>query len=462
MNNEVKLTDKTSPKEIAAFAIYGGGNGIFNYMLNSFGTYFYTNIVGIDALVAGFFMTILKVVDFVTDFLMGTIIDHTNHKSGEKARPWLAKAMVPGSIGLILMFSAPFANGSTASVVWAVATYFIATSICFTMNLIPYQAMMPLVSGNRVNRSKLECAYGVIAMVISLVAGICVEPLATALGGGKKGWFLTAVILAIVALILHIIGYLGTKEHVRLETPPKRKRDKAEVAREIGYLFRNKYWVLTMLLTVITSLSTMAQSMMYYVQYVMGDFSVLAYVMIVMMVPSMVMLVIAPMIVKRFGKAMVIRVGAIAMLAGAIIVWCFGAAWSFYTGMVILSFGAGGATATMISFLGDAIDFGEYKFGVRSSGVGVSLAVSLQKIAQACAALILGAILTAGGYDAEAMVQSDSGVFAIKIAFCGVPIIIAACTFVISLLLNIEKKYPDLPEKLLEIRAQKASGEGRA
>lgn len=453
---DMKLTAKASPKEIAAFAIYGGGNGIFNYMLNSFGNYFYTNVVGINAMVTGFFMTICKIIDFLTDLLMGTLIDKGQNKSGEKARPWLKRAMIPGSIGLILMFSAPFAT-ERASLIWAIATYFIATSICFTMNIIPYQTMMPLISGERVSRTKLEASYGIIAMAISLVAGICVEPLATALGGGRKGWLMTACILAVVALILHLIGYLGTKEHVRIDSPVTEKISYTEVLKQIGLLLKNKYWVLIALFTIINSLSTMSAAMMYYVQYVMGDFSVLAYVMVVMMVPPMVMMAIAPMIVAKFGKGTVIRFGSLAMLVGAIIVWSSATASAFYIGVILLAFGQGGATATMISFLGDSIDYGEYKFGVRTDGVGVSLNVSLQKIAQACASLLLGAILTVGGYDANAFEQTASSVTAIKIAFCGVPILIAVGLFIISIFMNIEKKYPDLPEELAKMRLERSA-----
>lgn len=454
MKNEVQMTKKASPKEIGAFAIYGGGNGIFNYMLNSFGSYFYTNVVGINTLVTGVFMTVCKIIDFFTDLIVGTMIDKTKHKSGEKARPWLKKAMVPGSIGLILMFSAPFAT-EKASLIWAIATYFIATSICFTMNIIPYQAMMPLISGERVSRSKLEAAYGIIAMVISLVAGICVEPLASALGGGRKGWLLTACILSAVALVLHLIGYLGTKEHVHVERPMAEKREFKDITKELGYLFKNKYWVLVALFSVVNSLSTMGASMMYYVQYVMGDFSVLAYVMIVMMLPPMVMLAITPIIVSKFGKVTVVRIGSIVMVLGAVIVWFFSSSISFYVGVVLLAFGNGGATATMISFMGDSIDYGEYKFGVRSDGIGISLNVSLQKIAQACASLILGGILTVGGYDPQEMVQSASSITAIKVCFSGVPMIIAIVLFIISIFLNVEKKYPDLPELLEQRRMEK-------
>lgn len=453
MKNQAQLTKKASPKEIAAFAVYGGGNGIFNYMLNSFGSYFYTNVVGINSLVTGIFMTVCKIIDFFTDLIMGTLIDKTKSKSGEKARPWLKRAMIPGSLGLILMFSAPFTT-ERASLIWAIATYFLATSIGFTMNIIPYQAMMPLISGERVSRSKLEASYGIIAMVISLVAGICVEPMAGALGGGRKGWFLTACILSVVALALHLVGYLGTKEHIRIEQPMQEKRELKDVIKELGYLFKNKYWVLVAIFSAVNSLSTMGASMMYYVQYVMGDFSVLAYVMIVMMLPPMVMLAIAPVIVSKFGKVAVVRIGSVVMILGAVIVWFFSSSISFYLGVVLLAFGNGGATATMISFIGDSIDYGEYKFGVRTDGIGISLNVSLQKIAQACATLILGGILTIGGYDPQEMVQSASSIMAIKVCFCGVPMMIAIVLFIISIFLNVEKKYPDLSELLEKKRME--------
>lgn len=113
---KLNLTDKVTPVEIAAYSCSGGGNGIGQYLYQNFGSYFYTNVVGLNPLVAGTMMTVCKIVDFFTDFTMGILVDHGKSKSGEKARPWLLRGILPYSLGIIMMLSAPF-SGGTASLI---------------------------------------------------------------------------------------------------------------------------------------------------------------------------------------------------------------------------------------------------------------------------------------------------------------------------------------------------------
>lgn len=283
MDNKKKLTDKVTAVDIAAYASMGGGNAVGTYMYNNFGTYFYTNIAGIDPLVTGTFMTVCKIVDFFTDLAMGVLVDRGKNKSGEKARPWMLRGMIPYSIGLVLMFSAPF-TGKTASLIWAIITFIIATAICFTMNIVPLQSMLPMLSNERQDRTKFEVAYALFSMVVMIVAGVSVEPLSTKLGGGRTGWLYTAIIMAVVAFVFHLLGYLGTKERVHIEKAPKEKGGLSTI-QELKYLLKNKYYLLMVAGTFLSGLNTMNASMIYYAQYVVQDMSVLAYMMVLNMAP---------------------------------------------------------------------------------------------------------------------------------------------------------------------------------
>lgn len=455
MNEEMKLTEKVSVKEIAAYGCFNAGNSVYSYLLNSFGNYFYTNVVGIDALLTGSFMTAVKIIDFITDILLGSLIDGTKNKSGEKIKPWLKRSLIPCSVGIVLLFSAPFAEGA-AKIIWAIATYFLATSICFTMSTIPFQSFVSVATSDRFSRSKMEITGAVVAMAVSMGSGFVIEPLTAALGGGRRGWFIAAVILAVVVFIVHLIGFLGLQERVHVEKPAMEKLSFGQTMTQVGYLLKNRYWVLMALFTAVTSLSTMMASMMYYVQYIVRDFAVFGYMTVLNMAPTILMLFAAPFIIKKFGKVMVIRVGMACMIIGFGIMWFVGGT-SIYIGLPIAAFGMGGGSATMFSFVADAIDYGEYKFGVRNEGLAFSLFTSVQKLAQAAASLVLGILLTWGAFNAAEMVQTEKALLAIKIAFLGVPLIIAVLNLIISFFLNVEKKYPNMAEDLQKLRAERAA-----
>lgn len=453
-----KLTDKVTPVEIASYACMGGGNAVGQYMYNNFSTYFYTNVAGIDPLVTGTFMTVCKIIDFFTDIFMGVLVDQGKSKSGEKARPWMLRGVIPYSIGLILMFSAPF-TGASASLIWAIATFIFATAICFTMNIVPFQAMLPMLSNDRQDRTKFEVAYAVFAMVVMIVAGVSVQPLSEKLGGGKTGWLLTAVILAVVAFVFHLVGYLGTKERVHVEKP-KKESSGLSTLQELKYLFSNKYYIIMVVSTFLSGLNTMNASMIYYAQYVVQDMSVLAYMMVLNMAPMLIMLFIIPMIVKRFDKRLVWIIGMAVALVGLFMMYVLREnRIAFFVGMALSAFGVGSGTGTTMSFMSDAIDYGELKTGVRTVGMAFSLNLSIQKVSAALQSLLLGALLTWGEYDASLAVQGDKAVTAIVIAFAVLPVILTIGSLLCAFLMNIEKKYPNMAQELAARRGTAGAAE---
>lgn len=455
--SEKKLSEKVTATEIAAYSCVGAGNGLGQCLYNNFGTYFYTNIAGIDPLVTGVFMTICKIIDFITDLFMGVLVDKGKSKTGEKARPWLLRGMLPFSIGMILMFSAPFSQPN-ATLIWAIVTFILSTAVCYTMNMIPTQSMLPMITNDRYERSKLEVCYTVLSMAVMIGAGMVVMPMVDSMGGGKCGWLLTAAIVALVSLGLHAFGYLGTKERVHVQKT--QKESGISVGTELKYLFKNKYWVLMLPVTIARGLSTINVSMVYYAQYVTQDLSVLPYLMLLNMGPMVVMLLIAPFIIKRFGKRTIWVGGTILCTLSLLIMWLFQSnPTALFIGFALNSFGTGGINSTFMSFIGDAVDYGEYKNGVRTVGMAYSVNFSLEKAATAVQSLIFGALLTWGGYSASLAVQPEKAVTAITIAFIGLPLILSLVTLTCALLMNVEKKYPNMAKDLEVLRAKRAAQE---
>lgn len=453
-----KISEKVSAAEIAAYSCVGAGNGLGQCMYNSFGTYFYTNVAGIDPLVAGTFMTLCKIVDFITDLFMGVLVDKGKSKSGDKARPWLLRGMLPFSIGMILMFSAPF-SGKQATLVWAIFSFVLSTAVCYTMNMIPTQSMLPMITNDRYQRSKLEVCYTIVSMGIMTVTGMVVMPLVNSAGGGKRGWLLAAAVVALASLVLHAVGYAGTKERVHVEKPQK-ERGGISTATELKYLFKNKYWLLMLPVTIARGLNTINVSMVYYAQYVVQDVSVLAYLMALNMAPMIVMLVIAPFLIKRFGKRPVWVCGTILCTLSLLIMWFFRSSPAvLYIGFALNSFGNGGINSTFMSFIGDAVDYGEYKHGIRTVGLAYSVNFSLEKAATAVQALIFGALLNWGHYDAALATQPESAILAIIIAFIGLPLLLSIITLVCALLMNVEKKFPNMTEELQKRRQTQSAQE---
>lgn len=94
---------------------YGLGDcaaNVYVAMAGTFLTAFYTDTVGIAAAAVGTMMLLARILDGVTDLMMGAIVDKTKSRYG-KARPWVLWSAPLMCIGLILLFTVP--SGLSAS-----------------------------------------------------------------------------------------------------------------------------------------------------------------------------------------------------------------------------------------------------------------------------------------------------------------------------------------------------------
>ena len=97
---------KPTWKEILAFAVGDGGCNLVWTTIGSYLTLYYTDSVGLAAAAIGTMMLLTRLLDGISDLIMGSIIDRTHTKWG-KARPWILWTAIPMGLGLVLMFSVP-------------------------------------------------------------------------------------------------------------------------------------------------------------------------------------------------------------------------------------------------------------------------------------------------------------------------------------------------------------------
>ncbi len=98
---------------------------MLNTILGGYINLYYTDVLKLTAIGGGAFLAIFslisKILDAVTNVIMGYIIDLTRTKQG-KARPYLLLAAVLLPISGILMYVVPTAN-QTIQLIWVVLSY---------------------------------------------------------------------------------------------------------------------------------------------------------------------------------------------------------------------------------------------------------------------------------------------------------------------------------------------------
>lgn len=226
----------------------GMGNLLASVVFGYYLTYFYTDVVGVNAVVAGFIMLGSRCFDAFTDFVMGVTIDRVTLKSG-KYRGWLKIAIIPMFVGLPLVFLCMPGVSMKIKIVWAIITYGSYGAVFNTMAYVPSSAQLVNMTKNVEERASIigikEVFYN---FAVILVASLFL-PMVKILGKGSesRGFFLAALVIASIAIVTQIANVIIQKKYELNEDGTSKVLDKNldEVKKEsllveFKYLAKNK------------------------------------------------------------------------------------------------------------------------------------------------------------------------------------------------------------------------------
>ena len=175
---------------------------------------FYTDTLGITAAAAAALLLVVRLLDGVTDIIMGMIADRTKSRHG-KFRPWVLWSAPVLGLFMILAFTAP--NVSTEmKLVWAYFTY-IGLTLAYTVNNVPYSALMGVMTPSHEERSVLS-GY---RFAGSFAGGVLVMGFTPQLvaffgqGNDAQGYQYTMFLFATLLIALCAITFFTTRERVQ-------------------------------------------------------------------------------------------------------------------------------------------------------------------------------------------------------------------------------------------------------
>lgn len=448
----VAVTGETGKLTLWEKLAYGTGSFgqqmIFN-PATTFIVFFYTDVVGISAGTVGLILVLSRVFDLMNP-LMGMVVDRTKTRFG-KGRPWLLWLAVPFGIAAVLLFSTPN-FGPTGKIIYAFVTYNIALTIIFAAVDIPYTAVMSLMTNDQHQRTLLSLFRMVNNTAGGMATFALTLPLVKAFGGGATGWQRTFVVFGVVGTTLLLVCFAGTKERV---VPVAHEGAKVSTRRSVAALFGNKYWVLMACLAIVLFIMLgFLGSNIYYCRYVLGNVELFGPLMTIFQLSIVVgMLMVGPML-KYFGKRRTALSGLAISAIGLSTIFIAPHSYTVVlTGTIIRGLGCAPLMGTMFAMVADTIEYGEWKFGIRTEGLtfgGIALATKTIGLGNAA----VGFILARSGYVAGAVSQSASALLAIQWMFLQIPLILTLIMAVIIWLNGLDKQYPAICAELEKRRIQ--------
>jgi len=265
-NPSLDRTAKLSRTEKIGFGLGDAGFNFYWAIIGSYLVFFYTDVFGISAAAAATMVTLTKIIDAITDPLMGGIADRTNTRWG-KFRPYLIWGALPMMGAGILTMSTPDL-GDTGKLIWAYATYSLLM-LCYTVLNMPYNSLSAVLTANTQERNSLNSIRFFFAYFSSIIVGAATPELAEYFGEGDrysaKGWQMTMVIYAVIASSLFLVTFLTTRERVQ---PPVNQK-KTNPINDLKDLFICRPWLVLFVLALVfmIAMTLRGSSAAYYFRY---------------------------------------------------------------------------------------------------------------------------------------------------------------------------------------------------
>ncbi|MBF4183473.1 MFS transporter [Enterobacter hormaechei] len=371
MNN-----NKLSVKEKIGYGMGDAGCNIIFGAIMLFVNYFYTDIFGLAPALVGVLLLSVRVIDAVTDPIMGAIADRTRSKYG-RFRPWLLWIAFPYALFSILMFTTPDWSYNS-KVIYAFVTYFLL-SLTYTAINIPYCSLGGVITNDP--KERVACQSYRFVMV----------------------------------------GIATVRERVR---PAVQTHD--ELKNDLKDVWKNDQWVRILLLTlcnVCPGFIRMAATM-YYVTWVMGQSTHFATLFISLGVVGMMFgSMLAKVLTDRWCKLKVFFWTNIVLAIFSCAFYFFDpkATTTIVVLYVLLNILYQIPSPLHWSLMADVDDYGEWKTGKRITGISFSGNIFFLKLGLAIAGAMVGFLLSWYGYDAGAKAQSADAINGIVLLFTIIP-----------------------------------------
>ena len=381
--SRIRSDTVTRPEKWLGYLLGPAGALLLNAVLATYLNVYYTDVLNLTPLWNGLFLAVFpivsKIIDAVTNIIMGQIIDRTKTKQG-KARPWLLLSAFLLPVTGILLFTVPAAN-DTVKVIWVMVSYNLFYSFAYTIFNMSHGLMVPLSTRDSTARGGLSVFNQITTIMMSgiLVALIFPMLVMPAIGADKSKWILLMSVLSVLALPLTLLEYYFTKERITEEIENAGAKEQRSFGEQMRTLFTDRYMLLIYGYFLVTTIGTVIKNLglVYYCNYVLGTYNDGITQMLVSVIGGIPMgigiFAVWPL-AKKFGKRKVTMVGCTLIAIGSMICWMFPTNMTIVLiGQFIKNMGGLPGSYVFMALFADCLDHLEWKTNDRIDGTAMSI-----------------------------------------------------------------------------------------
>ncbi|MGB3508488.1 MAG: MFS transporter [Microcoleaceae cyanobacterium] len=466
MNTDISSTQKLKLSTKLAYGAGDLGPAICANIQVFFLLYFFTNVAGLPAGLAGSILMIGKISDAINDPIIGVMSDRTVHPLGRRY-PWMIYGAIPFGIFFFLQWIVPSTNQ------WVLFWYYVIIAVIFnlaytTVNL-PYAALTPELTKDYHERTSLNSfrfAFSIGGSIFSLLIAQFIFSLFP--DNPIQQYIVLGLVCAIISVVPIYVCFFGTR-HRALSANQEQEGDNNNtnlpVVEQMRVAFSNGpfLFVIGIYLCSWLGVQLTASILPYFVvDWMKLPQASFPQVAIAVQGTALIMLFVWSYISKKVGKKAVYFMG--------VCLWIIAQGGLFFIqpGQVGLMYllavmaGVGVSTAYLVpwSMIPDVIDLDELNTGQRREGIFYSFMVFLQKVGLAIGLFLVGIALDIAGFietvpGAPPPIQPESALFAVRVAIGPLPTVFLIVGLLLAYLYPITREVHD--EILLKLRERKQS-----
>ena len=377
---------------------------------------FWTQFMGVSLEAMAMLMILVQVWDAINDPVIGSMVDADKHQY--KRNKFLQYIWV-GSIGLLVAGACCFLPFQGAPMVLKYVLFvvgYILWDAFYTIANVPYGSLLSLITTDAGERAELSTFRSIGSMVGNMAPAMLLPMFiyddTNNLKGGIVFW---------IALVMGIIGFacfqfMIKNTVVRVNTDVKCNEEEApkfNVFKAFGSFIKNRAAVGATLAPVGQFIgmygASYANTVMW--QSYFQNAQISGVMQMISYLPMFLFMPFIKKMVMKFGKKECVTVGAcITVLGYALLVILpmspdMSGALMWVAGSLIAGVGGGIYSCVSWSLMADAMDYGEWKTGVREEGTTYALHSFFRKLAQGVGPSVGMMVAAALGYVESAGAQ---------------------------------------------------------
>ncbi len=382
---------------------------------------FYTDVFGLAPAAMGTMFLAVRLLDTLTDPIMGMVADNTNTKWG-KFRPYLLWFAIPFSVIFVFTFITPdfSENGKLA---YAYLTY-AALMILYTVVNIPYCALGGVITSDSQERVSANSYRFFIATSAGVLISYFAPDLIEYFGNGNEqdGYPYAMSVFGVLAILAFFGCFALTKERVKQVASTK-----GSLSVDFKTLLKNDQWLVVALLFLVLLVPIVLRgaSQVYYVKWFIGDAELIAAFLTTGTFCQMIGAGFASSLTKKLGKVPAYILVQSIIVVGSIVLYFVSNSnlYAIFILFGVVNFFVQMGAPILFTMAADTVEYGEIKTGRRVTGLVFSGALFALKLGVAVGGWLIGLILAYYGYDGKAEAQSPEAIQGIVLSLTLFPAI---------------------------------------